>query len=332
MTNSPYSMKVKSYFQYKGIPHEWIVRDSAAMEEYSRYAKLQIVPLVVSASGEAMQDSTPIIEALEAKFPEPSVHPHGPVLRFLSELLEEFGDEWGNKWMFHLRWAREIDQDAVSLRLAKEMFGAMPENEVKNVAATLKKRMKGRGFAVGSNERTAPIIESNFQEFLASLEKHLKVRSFLFGGRPSFADLGLGPQIWEAMIDPTGGDMMRPFPLSRTWCTRCVNLSPADVAGSFESWEQLAPTMGPLLGHAGLFLRWSAANAHALAEGAKDMEVDLGGSRWWQTVGGPQRYHARSLKELQRKFQAVASEAALLEILGRAGCLEPLKRSVPAKL
>ena len=29
-------------------------------------------------------------------------------------MLEEFGDEWGNKWMFHYRWAREIDQEVVS--------------------------------------------------------------------------------------------------------------------------------------------------------------------------------------------------------------------------
>ena len=33
-----------------------------------------------------------------------------PSLRFVSILLEEFGDEWGNKWMFHLRWARPVDQ------------------------------------------------------------------------------------------------------------------------------------------------------------------------------------------------------------------------------
>jgi hypothetical protein len=27
-----------------------------------------------------------------------------PALAFLSALLEEYGDEWGNKWMFSYRW------------------------------------------------------------------------------------------------------------------------------------------------------------------------------------------------------------------------------------
>ena len=33
---SPYSVKVRSYFRYKRIPHEWIVRSAANMEEYRR--------------------------------------------------------------------------------------------------------------------------------------------------------------------------------------------------------------------------------------------------------------------------------------------------------
>ena len=48
-------------------------------------------------------------------------------------LLEEFGDEWGNKWMFHYRWAREADQTACSRRLAELMApGARPIEIVKD--------------------------------------------------------------------------------------------------------------------------------------------------------------------------------------------------------
>src|SRR5271169_5417850 len=96
---SPYSIKVRSYFRYKGIPHQWIVRSMETQPEYQKYAKLPIVPLVVTPGGEGIQDSTPIIERFEAEHPEPSVHPSDPVSAFVSTLLEEFGDEWGNKWM-----------------------------------------------------------------------------------------------------------------------------------------------------------------------------------------------------------------------------------------
>ena len=42
-------------------------------------------------------------EYFDKQYPTPSAHPVDPTLKFLSYLLEEFGDEWGNKWMFHYR-------------------------------------------------------------------------------------------------------------------------------------------------------------------------------------------------------------------------------------
>ena len=45
---SPYSIKVRSYFRFKGIPHEWIERSNTVMEEYKKYAKLPLIPVVVT--------------------------------------------------------------------------------------------------------------------------------------------------------------------------------------------------------------------------------------------------------------------------------------------
>jgi glutathione S-transferase len=115
---SPYSVKVRSYFRYKGIPHRWIVRNEKTEADYQKYAKIQIVPLVVTPNNTALQDSTPIIEHIEALHPEQSIHPRDTIAAFVSTLLEEFSDESGNKWMFHYRWAREVDQLSSAGRLA----------------------------------------------------------------------------------------------------------------------------------------------------------------------------------------------------------------------
>ena len=45
---SRYSVKVRSYFRYKGIPHRWIPRNQDADGEYQKFAKLPLVPLVVT--------------------------------------------------------------------------------------------------------------------------------------------------------------------------------------------------------------------------------------------------------------------------------------------
>ena len=55
---SPYSVKVRSYFRYKGIPFQWIPRNPASQAEFEKYAKMPIIPLVVTPDGTGIQDST----------------------------------------------------------------------------------------------------------------------------------------------------------------------------------------------------------------------------------------------------------------------------------
>ena len=317
---SPYSIKVRSYFRYKQIPHAWLLR-SGNMEEYKKYARLPIVPAVATPEDEALQDSTPIMETMEAKFPEPSIHPGDPTLRFLSELIEEFGDEWGNKWMFHYRWAREVDQVATAKRLVGEMMPGASEEQTAPMVAQIQERMTGRIGVVGSNEATAPIIEKSFREGIVLLETHLAGRPYLFGARPGFGDFGLSAQIHEAWTDPTAGGLLNEkAPKTCEWHQRMLD---PNAEGDFEPWDTLGDSLEPLLrGPVRLFLTWSAANAEAIASGAEEMSVKLDGEAWSQSVAGPQKYHAKSLKEIRRKHTEVADRQDLSEILERTGCLE----------
>merc|ERR1719362_892319 len=94
------------------------------MDEHHRHSKLPLVPTVILPTGEGIQDSTPIIEMMELEFPEPSIHPPSALPRFISELLEEFADEWGNKWMMHFRWyasTSAVDAEMYARRIAIEM-------------------------------------------------------------------------------------------------------------------------------------------------------------------------------------------------------------------
>ncbi len=318
---SPYSVKVRSYFRYKNLPHEWIVRDSNTMAEYQKYAKLPIIPAVATPGDEALQDSTPIIETVEARVPEPSIHPDNSALRFLSELIEEFGDEWGNKWMFHYRWARDADQVSAAERIVGAMMPDSPAEERAKMAEGIRERMVGRGWVIGSNEQTAAMIEESFKQGVALLEKHLAGRKFLFGGRPSLGDFGLWGQVYNAWTDPTPGAMLKAeFPNTCAWIERMLD---PKAEGEFETWSSLEPTLSPFLERdVRLFLKWSDANAKALAAGDEEMSVDLDGQEWKQSVGGPQKYHAKTLREIRKKYSAVSSDEEVRKILADSGCLE----------
>lgn len=319
---SPYSVKVRSYLRYKGIPHRWIVRSLATQAEFQKYAKLPLIPLVVTPEERGLQDSTPILETLEARHPKPALQPEDPTLAFLSTLLEEFADEWGNKWMFHYRWARKVDQDSAAERIAKTMAPGLAGAELAKMAAGVAQRMVERVWFVGSSEATAPRIEASYREALELLEKHLAAHPYLFGQRPALADFGLSGQLFCCSTDPTPGRILREHaPSVAAWVERM--LSPG-TANGFATWESLAATLEPLLARqvGRLFLPWSDANARAIAAGREEFSVTLDGAPWTQK---PQKYHAKSLAELRRKYAAASPNAALDAILERTGCLRWLR-------
>lgn len=319
---SPYSVKVRSYFRYKGIPHRWIVRNADTEAEYQQYAKIQIVPLVVTPDDTALQDSTPIIEQIEARVPAPSIHPPETVAAFVSALIEELGDEWGNKWMFHYRWARDVDQRCSAGRLARAMMPAADATHHAAMAEMVRARMVDRVWFVGSNEQNAPLIEASFAEAIGLLDAHLASRPYLFGARPVFGDFGLWAQIYEAWTDPTPGAIIEGCGHHvLAWVQRM--LWPR-AEGELEAWSSLEATMLPFLQRSvgGLFMPWTVANAAAVAAGREEFSVELDGRTWTQK---PQKYHAKSLRALRDKYAAVADKGALDPLLDRAGCLAGLR-------
>lgn len=314
---SPYSVKVRAYLRYKQLPHQWLSRGEVP-ELYQQHAKLPLIPLVITPDEQALQDSTPIIASIEARHPEPSIYPPDPVCRFISTLLEEFADEWGNKWMFHYRWARPVDADSAAGRIGRVMMPGTSDEQHAGVMEQIKKRMVNRVWFVGSNEQTAPQIEAGFRAAIEQLDAHLADRPYLFGARPSYGDFGLWGQIYNAWTDPTPGALISAgAPNLLAWVHRM--LFPR-AEGDFESWSSLAPTLAPFLEDqvGGRFIPWTLANEACVSAGDDEFSVALADGTWTQK---PQKYHAKSLAALRTKYAAVTDRSALDAVLAETGCL-----------
>jgi glutathione S-transferase len=324
---SPYSVKVRSYFRYKGIPHQWIPRGPAVQEDFKKYAKLPLIPLVVSPQDEGIQDSTPIIEKMEALVPQPTIYPQDPALRFVSALIEEYADEWGNKHMFHYRWFYEPDQRSAAERIARMSLPADASAEtVEQALAGVRERMVPRLSFVGSSPENREQIETSFRRLLGIVEQHLAGRPYLMGARPALADFGLYAQLYECSTDPTPGAILRQeSPRTLAWIDRMLDPGKDAAApnASFESWAALRGTLEPLLEQevAGVFLPWTLANAEAVHSGAETFSVELEGRPFTQ---GTQKYHARSLSALRGKYQAITDRRELDSILRASGCLDAI--------
>lgn len=311
---SPYSVKVRSYLRFKGLQFEWLERSNARQEEFARCAKLPLAPLLVDADEAVLQDSTPMIEALDREFPEPSITPDSPALAFLSALLEDYADEWLNKAMFHYRWAYPENQDSAAKRIADMLFdGADIPDGVEDAVKT---RMIGRLHHVGSSPDAAPAIEGSFSRVLALLDRPLATHAYLFGGRPCLADFGLAGQLQQLLSDPTPGAMIRAqAPNVVRWLERMQN---PRVEGDFASFDKLRGDLVELLRDelAGAYLVWMAANAQAVRRDGQGVSVGIGGVMFTQK---PQRYAAKAFAELMRK-RAATEDAGLTALLTETGC------------
>jgi len=245
MELSPYSVKVRSYFRYKKIPHEWIVRNVSNMDEFNRHAKLPLVPLVVAPDGTAMQDSTPIIESMETRFPEPALQPADPALAFISALIEEYADEWATSRCSTTAGSTRRTRSRRPTGSRRAMNPDLDEAGFASTKEAVKGRMVPRLALVGSSAVTKDVIEASFHRQLAILEAHLAARPFLFGGRPALGDLGLFAQLYECSTDPTPGAIMRErAPRTLAWIERMLD---PDASGAFEPWDRLEATLQPLL-------------------------------------------------------------------------------------
>jgi glutathione S-transferase len=298
------------------------LRNADSQAEFEKHARMPIIPLVVTPEEKGIQDSTPIIDAMEKLYPEPSIHPDDPVVGFISALIEEFGDEWGNKWMFHYRWARDVDQISSAGRIARMRSPTASEQEHEAFARQVRARMVDRVWFVGSNAVTAPQIEAGFLRMLGLLDNHLASRPYLFGRRPAFGDFGLWGQIYQMWTDPTAGAIIGGgAPHVLDWVQRMLW---PKAEGNFENWSALEPTLMPILTKqvGRQFMPWTCANEKALADAREEFSVTLGDEIWTQK---PQKYHARSLGMLRARYAAVADKAALDPVLEAAGCLAGLR-------
>ncbi len=117
---SPYSYKVMSFMNYKGIPYKRMEADlNANMSEIPRLVGQSIIPVILTPDEQVMQDSTPIFEHFEKQYPDKATIPDDKRLEFIMWILEEFSDEYMPRMHMHTRWGNEQNRHTISHRVAQ---------------------------------------------------------------------------------------------------------------------------------------------------------------------------------------------------------------------
>ncbi len=180
---SYFSAKVRPALRYKRL---WYEELRADLGEVRRRTGLGFIPILVTPEDETWQDSSDILDRLEARHPEPPLFPDTPVQRIAAHLVELYIDEFGVIPAMQWRWGTPSREAASRAR-----FSAMLGSEALGRAAA--DAMVSRRDQVGVTAEVAPALEAHTEDLLAALSAHLRSHAYLLGERMSSADCaGMG--------------------------------------------------------------------------------------------------------------------------------------------
>ena len=168
---SLFSGKARAYLRWKGAAFDEVLTSTDVMKEIVPIIGWPVIPVLRAPGGEWIQDTGDIINRVEADHPAPSVYPQDGVMRFISELLHVYGDEWLTLPAMHYRWNYNEEVTYAS-------FGAMaaPDASQETQYKIGKKRgqmFKGFVPMLGINEFTIPAIKRSYESFLDEFSAHL---------------------------------------------------------------------------------------------------------------------------------------------------------------
>eukprot|EP01083_Nonionella_stella_P233372 822293_1 len=258
---SPYSCKVRAYLRYKRIPFNWTppLFVMGKWPNKFKHIRPKVIPVLEFPNGFSMNESTKIFQKIEEIHPNRSIHiQNNKCYQFISDLLEDFADEWCTKLMYGIRWNRTIDQDFGSTFITyKSPFSF---RQIAKQTAT--KRQVDRRKVVGCDNDEE--IHASFNELCAIFEIFLKNNHFLFGNVPTNADFAFYGQMRQFAVDMTSNAILRTkYPLIYCWLYMMDDLS--GVTNNNKQEFKISDTVMKLLKICGnIYMPFLKANSEAL--------------------------------------------------------------------
>ena len=261
-----------------------------------------MVPVLETLRGEIVQDTTDMIDLLEARHPEPLMTPQTPVQRFVALFMDGFGSEYLLPLAMHYRWSYRDQQEAfLCAEFGRGSYSGPDRNKQREAGAGMMSYFGGLLPGLGIFPDTIAALEASFAELMDVLDNHFQAWPYLLGGRPSLADFGMMAALFAHLgRDPVPASLMKTrAPNLYRWTERMnlAAIADGDFAGSSESYfedDAIVPTLeavlttmfahwGPgLAAEAAIYNAWIEANPSlpagrvVSADGARRVHPTLG--------------------------------------------------------
>lgn len=310
---SPYTRKMVAYLRYKRIPYEviWGQPEDVLREMKIEAPKPVLLPVFIldrNGQATAVTDSTPLIREFEEKYPGRSVLPKDSALNFINFILEDFGDEWCTKFMFHYRWHFDEDADNAGTILPLGINSTLLDDELAFFKEHFAKRQIDRLWVVGSNNDTAEFIDKSYKNVLSIFEEHFKKQPFLLGNFPSSCDFAVYGQFTQLVgFDPTPRKIAYDIsPRTVAWVSTLEDRGGLNYVEENNSLDSLSDSIHDLFKELSTsYVPTMIENHKAINKGEKEWSVDLAGYPWKQKSFP---YQAKCLDWIRDEFRNLDNE------------------------
>jgi len=204
-TFSPPCTKARMALRLKGLPFR--TRNVYSPAQAKRYNPRGRVPTLL-IDGETIVDSTDIVTALDARYPDPPLTPATPVERAQAKVYEDWADEVLYFYLVWLRWG--VDDNFERMREVRLSRLAWPKNWIVPIVA--RRIARGRALAQGVGLKGDEVVRRELSDCLDALEALVSGRSYLVGDRLSRADLAVAAvidQLDEPRLTPDAVVLVR---------------------------------------------------------------------------------------------------------------------------
>lgn len=244
---SPYTAKVRAYLDYKQLPYKELVPSAFCLNGKIKKDVGQIIMPVVYERNEPIQDSSIIIDSLDAQYPSPSIIPSSPTLKVTNYILEAFADEWLPMAALHYRWNYPENRPFILKEFGKSALPYWPSFIQTFVAKQFGAKMFGYLPILGITEKTTSALEKNTHDILSALDSILGLQAYVAGNTPTLADFSLyGPIYAHLYRDPYPDDLVKQYKHVVRWINDLKeNGSPEQ--SKFIDNESLVSRLQPLL-------------------------------------------------------------------------------------
>jgi glutathione S-transferase len=203
---------------------------------------MAFIPVVTTPEGHVWQDTSDILDRLEARHPNPPLYPETSLHRMVCALIELYSDEFSLTLAMHTRWGTEESE-----AMTRRRFGAMTGSiEQGNRAADQMVKLR---YAVGASPEAGPAIDEHIHGLFAALSVHFEEHDYLLGARTSLADCALmGPLYAHVYTDLVSRRLLleTAVPIVR-WIEFC-NMPGASEQGEWMRADGISESLFAVLG------------------------------------------------------------------------------------